>query len=108
MINISTKDKTRNIIQKTQNNILVTDENGKEIKNIASLKIHTEVDDVIRADVSTFVSDLNINAHPKFNNTYIDDEGFLYKRVKSESDVILDITGLNSLSREFIKIIKNG
>jgi hypothetical protein len=107
MINITTRDKSKTKIQRTQGNILVTDENGKEIDHITSLKIHTEIDDIIRADISTMICGIDINAHPTFNNTYRDDKGYLYKRVNSENDVVLDITDLNSESYTFTLVNKN-
>ena len=107
MINITVRDKSKNTPQKTQGNILVTDENGKEINHITSLKIHTEIDDIIRADISTMIGGIDINAHPTFNNTYMDNKGNLYKRVQSPDDVIIDVTNLESESRTYELIRKN-
>ncbi len=105
MINITVRDKNKNTPQKTQGNILVTDEKGKEIEHITSLKIFTEIDDVIRADISVLIGNIDINAHPTINETYTDNKGNLYKRVQSPDDVIIDVTDLQSESRAY-KLVK--
>ena len=107
MINITVRDKSKNTPQKTQGNILVTDENGKEIKHITSLKIHTEINDIIKADISTMIGGLDINAHPTFNNTYTDNKGNLYKRVTSQRDVVIDVTDLGNDSRTYALVRQN-
>lgn len=79
-IRIRTKRPPNGIAQPVTGNIQVTDEHGNEVRSITRLNIHTDIGDVVRANVEIFIDELDIHAEESM--VYVDKDGNKYKMIE--------------------------